>query len=171
MRRVLGEAIPRLSADIIYKRTFVVILPTIGGFIISIIKAMKTPERWRPSRAVPSLSVFLPERPMTTQSPMNITSDDVTAYYAQKILYCDVTPWRHMTSWPHAMTSHVITKSICAIYTYVTPSKSSKTTFFKMVTLNFDLWLWPSNLFTILPKAMSTSNFRFVSQTVQSWEW
>ncbi len=43
------------------------------------INKMKTPERWRPSRVVPSLSLFLPERPFNRQTDgaENITS---TAY-------------------------------------------------------------------------------------------
>ena len=32
---------------------------------------MKTPERWRPSRIVPSLSVFLPERPSSVRALTN----------------------------------------------------------------------------------------------------
>ena len=49
---------------------------------------MKTPERWRPSRVVPSLSVFLPK------SPPNSHSICMTSRH---VWHHDVTTWRHMT--------------------------------------------------------------------------
>ncbi len=87
-----------------------------------------------------------------------VRTKDYTIKTPERFILCpkDFILWRHMTS-------YIITKSICAIYTCHTIKK------FKMVTLIFDLWPWPSNSSTILPKAMSTPNFRFVSQTVQPW--
>ncbi len=78
---------------------------------------------------------------------------------------------RHaVTSWCRAVTSGVMTKWLCAIYIGHTIGKSRKITFFKIATLTFDLWPWPSNLSEVLSKAMFLPNFRSVAQTVQSWE-
>ena len=63
--------------------------------------------------------------------------------------WCQVT-WRHdIVPWRH-ITSGVMIKWLCAIYIGHTMRKSRKITFFKMATLTFDLWPWPSNLSEIL---------------------
>ncbi len=75
------------------------------------------------------------------------------------------TPWRHMTS-------YVITKRLCAIYTGHT-IKTSENHVFQNGDLDLwpmRLWPWPSNSSEILLKAISLPNFRSVAQAVQSWE-
>ncbi len=81
-------------------------------------KKMKTPERSHPSRVVPSLSLFLPERPSNTH-------------------YC----W-HVTSQQCDMTYYVITKwskvNCTLIFTFYMPRKSR--------LWPGDLDLWPMTL-------------------------
>ena len=87
----------------------------------------------------------------------------------------DVTPWRHVTSWRLAVTSHDIRwhdkMSLCNLHrSHHKKMSENHVFFFKMASLTFDLWPWPSNLSEILSKAMFLPNFRSVSQTVQLWE-
>ncbi len=82
-----------------------------------------------------------------------------------------------MTSWHHGVTylsrhlmSYVITKWI-SIGQLI---RNQEITFFKMVSLTFDLWLWtwPLNSAEILPKFFPKPNFITLDQTIQrrdSW--
>ncbi len=77
---------------------------------------MKTPERWRPSRVVPSLSLFLPERPSST--------------------HCDVTWPCHVTLQQCDMTYYVITK--WTVHSFP-PFICLENHVFDLVTLTYDL--------------------------------
>ena len=71
-------------------------------------------------------------------------------------------PWHHVTSWHHTI-----------VYCFVSGHLNQKTieiTLFSEVTLNFDLWPWPSNSSKILSRLISLSNFMTIGQTVQPWE-
>ncbi len=114
---------------------------------------MKTPERWR---ALPRRALFVSILAQKSSKDVKTSRRDVTWRY-------DVVLWRHMMS-------GVMTKWLCAIYIGHTITKSQKITFFKMVTLPFDLWPWLSNLSEILSRAMFLPNCRSVAQTVQPWE-
>ncbi len=76
---------------------------------------MKTPERWCPSRVMPSLSVFFSERPSNTH------------FIYIHFKWCDVMVWHHMI--------YVLTASLH----WPTYQKLWKSMFFNMTTLTFDL--------------------------------
>ena len=105
---------------------------------------MKTPDRWRPSHVIPSLSVFFPTR-LTNTITYGVTSHDVT---------------QRPLSWER-------------VYCYkVEPHRSTfwNTKNDNMATLTFDLWPWPPNLAEILPSFIATPNFVTLGQTVRLWE-
>ena len=83
----------------------------------------------------------------------------------------NVTPWRHMTSWRQAVTSHDVLfhnkKALCNLHSSHHENMSENRIF---LNFDLDLWPWPSNSSEKLSKAMSMLNFRSVAQTVQPWE-
>ena len=57
------------------------------------------------------------------------------------------------------------------MYQHITSyQKLKKITFFKPVTLTFDLWPWPLNLSEIPSRLVALPNFGSLRQTVQPWE-
>ncbi len=108
---------------------------------------MKTPERWRPSRVAPSLSVFLP-----------------------KDLLSLIRPWHLDVTWRHDFTWQLCHGNTGLLFLRLHHQKVGKSHFFNVATLTFDLRPWPSNSSKILSRSIPTSNFRSLSQTVQPWE-
>ena len=122
-----------------------------------------------PSRAMPSLSVFL-----RTKSPSTVIFLLCSRYNYSLWL----TDTQTQFNWPmtshHDMTSHRIRSNVphikIEIVSRLTRLKLWKITFFNLVTLTFDLWPWPSNSSEMLSSSTAPLNFRSVPQTVQPVE-
>ncbi len=81
------------------KTTESFVLPTLVNFTLQI-------RSWRPSRVVPSLSIFLPYRPSNTHSMYHncyyydhLWLRDQQRQFNYVTLQCDVTMWHRMISW------------------------------------------------------------------------
>ncbi len=109
---------------------------------------IKTPERWR---ALPRHALLVTILAQKLSDDVKTSRRDVTTSH------CDV------------ILCHLSRQNGSVEFTQVTPLGSPKITFFKMATLTFDLWPWPSNS-TEIWQAMFTPNFRSVRQTVQTGE-
>ena len=114
---------------------------------------MKTPERWR---SLPRCALLVSILAQKWSKDVKMSRRDVT--------------WRHDVVLSRHMTLGVLTKWFCAIYIGHTIEKVRKSRFFRMATLTFDLWPWPSNSSEILSRSIPTPNFRSVAQSVQPWE-
>ena len=114
---------------------------------------MKTPEHWRPSCAVPSLSVFFTERLSNT-----------------------IMVWHHMTSWRGVASYLTLHDFLChgrereyivTKWIHTGPFWYTKNDVFQYGDL--DLWPWTSNLAEIL-RSIAKPNFVTLGQTFRLWE-
>ncbi len=133
------------------------LLPQVGLKMSDIYKlsvdknANRYPCKWKrlsvdaPSRDVPSLSVFLPKSRQRMSR-------------------------RHVTSWRRAVTSRDVGCPTHDVIWYepaqVNLSENPKIMFFKLATLTFDLWPWPSNLSEILSRSIPPPNFESIRSTL-----
>ncbi len=112
---------------------------------------MKTPERWRPSRFVPSLSVFSPHYKPGWRHIM--TSYDVVMSWRDVTWRCEVIVWHQITY-------------------YVMKVNESRPTYKKLREIMFfSRWRpWPSNLSEMSSRYTPPPNFRSVPQAIQLGE-
>ncbi len=75
------------------------------------------------------------------------------------VMWHNVIPWRHMTSWHHR-TGQDFT------WSHSNKKVLRKSHFFVPMTLTFDLWPWPSNLYEILSRSILVTTLVTIRQAV-----